>query len=331
MPTGFIPPPGRPNPSVNNNVTYALTYNPEIILMNYPSNDATNSYPMNEQITNYDTIVGLINQNNILLKMSTTQPRNLGSQSQLDLLFAMRDSTYSRYGIHAVDFWTDLAQVNGWINPIYNSGDGIHLNNAAHRILFERMRDAVVPLIIPVELASFIAVYSSNSIILQWETVTEKNNQGFEIQQSVDNVKFFSIGFVPGFGTSTEKHYYSYSDHTTLAGTIYYRLKQLDFDGSFNYSNSVEVTRVVSYELSQNYPNPFNPTTTISYAVPQNTFVTLKVYDILGSEVVELVNGDVQAGIHKVNFNAFDLNSGVYFYTFKASSFTETKKLMLMK
>lgn len=160
---------------------------------------------------------------------------------------------------------------------------------------------------------------------------TETNNQGFEVQRSIDGKNFATNSFVRGKGTTTEKQYYSYIDNINLTGSIFYRLKQLDFGGNYQYSKTVEVTRAISYELSQNHPNPFNPTTTIYFSIPQNSFVTLKVYDVLGSEVAELVNGQVDAGVQKVNFNAINLNSGMYFYTLKAGSFTETKKLMLIK
>jgi hypothetical protein len=140
-----------------------------------------------------------------------------------------------------------------------------------------------------------------------------------------------TIGFVTGNGTITEQQNYSYVDNNQLMGSVYYRLKQIDFNGKYDYSNVVEVTKAVFYALSQNYPNPFNPTTAITYSIPENSFVTLKVYDVLGSEVADLVNGEVEAGVHKVNFSGVDLNSGVYFYTIKAGNFSETKKLMLMK
>lgn len=185
--------------------------------------------------------------------------------------------------------------------------------------------------VVPVELTSFTASVVGNSVQLQWATATETNNQGFEIQRSSDNVNFATVAFIRGSGTTTETKYYSYVDNTDMSGSFYYRLKQLDFGGNYHFSNIVEVTRVVSFELSQNYPNPFNPSTTISFSLPQSSLVTLKVYDILGSEVAELVNGQVEAGIHKVNFNAYNLNSGIYFYTIKAGNFTETKKLMLVK
>ena len=151
MPSGYIPPVGRPLPNISHNITSALTYNPVAVLINLPSNDASNSYPVSEQIANYDTLVRILNDHQIPFWVSTPQPRNFSNQSQLDLLFEMKDSTYSRYGSNAVDFWTELAQENGWINPVFNSGDGIHLNNAAHRILFERMRDAVIPNLMDLE------------------------------------------------------------------------------------------------------------------------------------------------------------------------------------
>lgn len=184
---------------------------------------------------------------------------------------------------------------------------------------------------IPVELTSFAAYNVGNSVKLEWSTATETNNRGFEIQRGTNNRDLTTIGFVKGIGTTTEKQSYSYIDNDNQLGRVYYRLKQIDFDGSFEYSKVVEVTQVVSYALSQNYPNPFNPATTITYSIPQNSLVTLKVYDVLGSEVAELVNGQVEAGIHKVNFNAYDLNSGIYFYTINADNFTATKKLMLVK
>lgn len=184
---------------------------------------------------------------------------------------------------------------------------------------------------IPVELTSFTAAVIGNSIKLEWSTATETNNKGFEIQRGINNRDLVTVGFVGGKGTTTEKQIYSYIDTERQPGTVYYRLKQIDFNGSYDYSKVVEVTRVVSYELTQNYPNPFNPTTTITYSLPQNGLVTLKVYDVLGSEVAELVNGQIDAGVHKVNFNGVNLNSGVYFYTIKTGNFSETKKLMLMK
>ncbi len=144
----------------------------------------------------------------------------------------------------------------------------------------------------PVELASFTATTNSIEIILSWSTATELNNQGFEIERSEDNVSFNKIGFVPGLGPTTEPKSYNYLDQPASSGTFYYRLKQVDYDGSFEYSEVVEVEleELNSYLLEQNYPNPFNPSTKIKYWISEFGLTILKVYDILGNEIETLVN-----------------------------------------
>jgi len=187
--------------------------------------------------------------------------------------------------------------------------------------------------IIPVELISFIGSSSKGNVELNWTTATELNNSGFEVQRSSDRINFSNIAFVPGFGTTTEPRSYSYTDNTVNNGTYYYRLKQVDFNGAFAYSDiiDVDVAAPINYALEQNYPNPFNPSTVISYSIPQNSFVTLKVYDIIGNEVATLVNQTQSAGKYDVRFDASGLSNGVYFYTIKADNFTSTKKMILMK
>jgi len=167
---------------------------------------------------------------------------------------------------------------------------------------------------------------------LDWSTATELNNRGFEIERSVDDKDFITRGFVEGAGTSTEMHEYSFTEDA-LNGNIYYRLKQIDYDGNYNYSKSIEIKSVYvsNFELSQNYPNPFNPVTSIQYSVSSRQFVTLKVYDALGNEIMTLVNEEKPAGNYEVEFNGTGFSSGVYFYKLSAGSFVETKKMILMK
>jgi hypothetical protein len=153
------------------------------------------------------------------------------------------------------------------------------------------------------------------------------------ISNEVRNLNWQSIGFVNGNGTTSESHSYSLVDDNLSTGKYSYRLKQIDLDGSFTYSNEIEVdlTLPQSFSLEQNYPNPFNPTTSIKYQVSNISNVSLKVYDIIGNEIATLVNEIQPAGIYEVNFNASSLPSGVYFYKLQASSFSETKKMLLMK
>ena len=147
------------------------------------------------------------------------------------------------------------------------------------------------------------------------------------------NTDWEEIGFVPGFGTTTETHSYNYSDAGLHSGTYTYRLKQMDFDGSFEFSNEVEVevTSPIQFELEQNYPNPFNPSTTIKYSIPQTSNVVIKLFDVLGNEVKTLVNEEKPAGTYEITWYAENFPSGVYFYQLKAGDFIQTKKMVLMK
>jgi hypothetical protein len=193
-------------------------------------------------------------------------------------------------------------------------------------------------LFIPVELTSFSAEVSEQEIVLNWTTATELNNQGFEIDRSFDNETFEKIGFVPGFGTTTESKSYSYKIAEFASGIQYYRLKQIDFDGTYEYSEVIEVEGInpVQFTLFQNYPNPFNPSTSIKFSIPVDSNVKLKLFNMLGQEVAELLNSEISAGIHHIDFNASSLSSGTYFYVLEAngnngSNFTSTKKMILMK
>ena len=197
-------------------------------------------------------------------------------------------------------------------------------------------------IILPVELTSFTASISSNNVSLNWATSTETNNQGFEIERSQQlngsNVKWEKIGYVTGFGTTTESHTYSFTDEKVPSGNYSYRLKQIDLDGTIEYSFEIEanVQGPREFALEQNYPNPFNPVTKINFSLAADSKVTLKVYDILGQEITSLLNSNLHAGNHFVDFNAAKINSGVYFYTLEAKgndgrNFVSTKKMIVIK
>jgi hypothetical protein len=192
--------------------------------------------------------------------------------------------------------------------------------------------------VVPVELVSFAGNINRNSVNLNWSTATEINNSGFEIERSVisnevRNLIWEKRGFVNGKGTTTETQSYSYIDENLVSGKYLYRLKQIDFDGTFEYSNEVEVIVALPnrFELSQNYPNPFNPSTKIKYQIATSNPVSLKIYDVLGNEVATLINENKSAGNYEVTFDAGNLSSGTYFYKLQTGSFVETKKLLLLK
>jgi len=191
--------------------------------------------------------------------------------------------------------------------------------------------------IVPVELTSFTAAADYGVVELSWITATETNNQGFEVQRS-NGGEFESIAFVAGHGTTTESQAYSYSDKNVNAGSYSYRLKQVDFDGSFEYSKvvEVEVLTPAEFALDQNYPNPFNPSTTINFRLAVDSKVSMTIFNVLGQEVASLLNGNLVAGSHQISFDASSLNSGVYMYRIEASgidgtNFVDVKKMILTK
>lgn len=186
---------------------------------------------------------------------------------------------------------------------------------------------------LPVELTSFSVALKNNVIELNWNTATEVNNYGFEIERSKDNTNFEIIGFVKGSGNSNSAKDYFFTDKPTLYGKYFYRLKQIDTDGAFEYSTVVETDfkLLQTFELSQNYPNPFNPTTKISYSIPVDSRVQLLIYEITGELVKSLVNEDQTAGIYTIQFNAADLSSGIYFYKISANDFLQIKKMSVIK
>ena len=202
---------------------------------------------------------------------------------------------------------------------------------------------------VPVELTSFTAGLQLRSateqdVVLNWTTATEVNNYGFEIERQNQessiknqdkNQSWETIGFVEGHGNSNSPKEYRFVDTSTplSASTVSYRLKQIDIDGAFEYSDLVEVSIAgkVEFKLLQNHPNPFNPSTIISFSIPKAGVVKLNVYNILGEVVAELVNENLVAGFHQYQFDASNLTSGIYFYSISASGFREVKKMNLIR
>ncbi len=205
---------------------------------------------------------------------------------------------------------------------------------------------------LPVELTSFTAssisstneTISTGTVVLNWETATEVNNYGFQVERKKGKVEseiWEEVGFVEGHGNSNSQKDYSYVDSNPISGINRYRLKQIDTDGEFEYSEivEVEVDIPIVFKLSQNFPNPFNPTTEINYSIPNvgtsgsvsSTNVSLKIYDILGREVATLVNKKQTPGNYSVAFNASQLSSGIYFYSIRTDVNASIKKMILLK
>ena len=266
-------------------------------------------------------------------------------------------------------FQSGLDAINLWVNPSLSGSEppsdiqitsGTDASNLGGFQFFQRSTSgdeevdgirvatswSQAPL--PVELTSFSAIPKGNSIELNWRTATEVNNYGFDVERSNPPLnplprgevkKWQKIGFVPGHGNSNTPIDYSFVDKNPVGATsFYYRLKQIDVDGKYEYSDALLVKLNVpdKAELMQNSPNPFNPSTSIKFFIPNQSDVIIKVYDLLGREVTTLISKNMSKGFHIVFWNGRDkygnqASSGVYLYRLTAGNFTETKKMTLLK
>ena len=225
------------------------------------------------------------------------------------------------------------------------SGNYTHMSKSRNGNLIIAVRDNggissyLTP--VPVELTSFTAMTNNNNVILNWRTASEINNLGFLVERSkVKNPgdekgsAWEELGFVEGKGTTTEENLYTFTDKILEPGFYSYKLIQLDFDGTRTETGVVDVeveSQVAEYSLLQNYPNPFNPSTTIQFSLPVKSRVKIIVYNSLGQLVKTLVNKEMDSGSHEINFNAVNIPSGVYLYSFESERFKEVKKMVIMK
>ena len=221
------------------------------------------------------------------------------------------------------------ADVEG-IGALYSSS-----GNITYELYPRYITDFMAVGTLPVELSAFTAEVMQRSVVLNWKTATEINNSGFNVERSTNGKTFQKIAFIRGKGTTSEKSSYSFTDNALTNGSYFYRLGQVDFDGTTKYSKVIEVkvsSAPAEFELMQNYPNPFNPSTTIKFTLDKPGVTTLKIFNTLGQEIATLFNSQADAGhVYSINFNALNLASGIYFYQLKQGSQIQTHKMLLMK
>jgi len=227
--------------------------------------------------------------------------------------------------MHAMDLWGG------------SSGEGLKLMEQ-YNIMGDCTTLLTFDVVVPVELTAFTTENVNGEVIIKWQTATETNNSGFAVERSQEFVvssqkNWENITFVEGSGTTTEVTEYTYRDKIEKPGTYYYRLKQIDFDGTTTFSSEikVDVNGPVEFALMQNYPNPFNPSTTIRFTLPGKSDIVIGVYNSIGEKVSEVFRGELEEGYHQVEFNASTLTSGVYFYRFESEQFVAVKKMLLIK
>ena len=290
---------------------------------NYP----TLSYSDNDGVTWHDT------------ELNTRGSFTRAELKNQNIGFACGNFSLSEGGYNNMIYQTTDGGIT-WqeIYNQYNSSSILRdisiINNQAFIVASHQIIRMTMDNPLPVELSSFSASVNNQNVTLKWSTASEINNSGFEIERSAHNSEWATIGSVQGYGTITSPKDYLYTDRELNTGDYKYRLKQIDYNGNYEYfdlQNEVVIGTPKQYNLSQNYPNPFNPVTKITYSIPSDGVVTLTVFDIAGKEITTLVNKYQTAGYYSVDFNASALSSGVYFYRFQTRDYKETKKMTLIK
>jgi len=252
----------------------------------------------------------------------------LFSQSYLNVYFSNGAYKYSSIGsLNKITLSGNQAQIN------FHLSDGSMISENVSEII--RITIDIVPLgePLPVELSMFSATINGSTIILTWRTETEVSNYGFEIEKSSQANHWEKLGFIKGNGNSNSPKEYSFTDFPKEFTNLQYRLKQLDTDGRFQYSNIISVYFDIpnQYELKQNFPNPFNPVTNIYYSLPADGFITIKVYDLLANEIKTIINEEKTAGNYFTTFDGSELSSGVYICTMVAKNFNKSIKMLMLK
>lgn len=235
---------------------------------------------------------------------------------------------YATVGANTTSFF-DTLNIQDTTNYFYR----VYASNTETVSDYSNVAEVLTP--IPVELTSFTVQLLGNEILLNWSTATETNNAGFEIYHSLknDNSDWKMIGFVEGNGSTTEPEVYAYNYKSQTSGKQFFQLKQMDYNGSFDFSNIVEINSIAPerFVLEQNYPNPFNPSTIINFSIPVETQVALEIFDVIGNSVATLIDENLLAGNHVVTFDASKLSSGIYFYKLTTQYFSTLKKMLLVK
>lgn len=244
MPTGFVPPASRPAPDISHNITAAMDYHPDIVIINLPSNDITRGYRINEAMDNLRQMMSVATSGGARCFISTAQPRN-EAPAMRDSLRAFKDSIIVTFGLKYIDFWSDIVTQDGtnMIRPELNAGDGIHVNDLGHNLLYMRVRNKQVfadNLPLPLKLVSFTATPLDHAVKLNWTTANEESDTRFFIEHSTDGIRFDQLTGIPGAGGVQQKQYV-WTDHTPQNGINLYRIRFLE-NGRDSYSNTLRVS-----------------------------------------------------------------------------------------
>jgi len=292
------------------------------------------TYEFAYQIPGATTVDNAVN----ILKVATRVPPGVGFG---DIVPVSPGTRYGRFRIttSASAFGASTADLTWYFNTgvyptVISAYDQTTTTNIEITVPASNTSD-LNNIVLPVEFASFTANINTRDVSLNWRTVKETNNKGFEIERRKTDEEWSKIGYIDGKGTTNTETSYKFDDKKLNTGKYNYRIKQVDYNGNFEYHTLnmlIEVGLPTKFDLSQNYPNPFNPNTKIDFELPLDCRVTLKVYDITGREIAALLNNEFKtADYYTIRFDASNFASGIYFYRLQTEKFMNVKRMVLIK
>jgi lysophospholipase L1-like esterase len=316
---GYVPPPGNFGPDPDRNISKALSLDPDIILVNYPSNDVANNMSTHTTIDNYQRYNSLTSEAGKRIYFLTCQPRNTLSYAQQVQLKDQKDIMISTFQTRAINAWDYLVADDGLnIKPELNA-DGTHVNNKGHRLIFEEVQRFLAAAILPIKLSKFDAVAVEKRIDLKWETASESNNSHFVIERSLNGRDFKAIGEVKGKGNSTVKVKYAFSDKSPAPGKNYFRLKQVDLDGKFTFSQVLAVTLKSAPSAALLYPIPATSSINLKIAADKKESIQINIFDRSGNTKYSYTRS-VDKGENVLQFPVNTLPTGNYVMQIKRES-----------
>lgn len=332
MPTSFIPPAGRPNPDPDRNVTKAISLNPDVIIINLPSNDMALGFTKGEIMNNFRSLSQIITNAGINAFITTTQPRNFSPNLlMMEYQRDLKDSIQNNFGYFSVNFWDDLVSLSppNDLRPEVAYGDGIHINNLGHYLVYQRVAAKnlfVINAILPLTLKSFDSKASGKKTLLTWETLQEDANTVFHVERSKDAIDFKNIGSIPGINTSGSA--YSYTDVSAPKGNSWYRLKMTGLSG-IKYSETRQVHHSdARFGIDKVQISSSLLTISLQSEIEEN----MEVY-LVSSSGTQLRNKKqkLQSPATQVTLNISQLPPGVYYLVISAGNEFITQPMYLFK
>lgn len=313
MPTGYTPPPNRPSPDPEHNVTKALSFNPTVVIVNFPTNDIGSGYTAKEYMDNLRFLYQYINATGARAYIATTQPRSQFTFERRQILWQLVDSINRNFGLFAINFWDDLATTDGQYNlkPEVNAGDDVHVNNLGHRLLFQRVKAKNIFTVnapLPLVLTDFAVQKQNEAALITWRTVNETAATFFEVQRSANRLDFETLTKVTATGDS-QGAAYSWTDNAPLRGENFYRLKMVE-------ANTTSYSKIIGVAFTQKKIRIHKAHTTpagleIELLTDKDRMITATIVSVSGA-VVYTKTYPVKSPAITIQLPVSNLSSGTY-------------------